>query len=72
MSDFVVMGFFSDFFFFFYAPVGCLYVFFGEMSIHDFCPFFNWIVGLFIYLFIVFLPFLGLLLQYMEVPKLGV
>ena len=30
------------------------------------------IIYLFIYLFIVFLPFLGLLLRHMEVPRLGV
>ena len=25
--------------------VGHLYIFFGEMSIQVFCPFFNWVVG---------------------------
>ena len=25
--------------------VGHLYIFLGEMSIQDFCPFFNWVVG---------------------------
>ena len=28
-------------------PVGHLYIFFGEMSIQVFCPFFNWVVGFF-------------------------
>ena len=27
--------------------VGHLYVFYGEMSIQVFCPFFNWVVGFF-------------------------
>ena len=28
-------------------PVGHLCIFIGEMSIHVFCPFFNWVVGFF-------------------------
>ena len=32
---------------FFHVPVGRLYVFFGEMFIQVFCPFFNWVVGFF-------------------------
>uniref|UniRef100_A0A5G2R4A7 Uncharacterized protein n=1 Tax=Sus scrofa TaxID=9823 RepID=A0A5G2R4A7_PIG len=32
---------------FFYVLLGRLYVFFGEMSIQVFCPFFHWVVGFF-------------------------
>ena len=32
---------------FFHVPVGHLYMFFGEMSIQVFCPFFNWVVWFF-------------------------
>ena len=69
---------------FFHVLVGHLYIFLREISIQVFCPFFNWVVGYFadklyklivyfIYLFIfVFLPFLELLLQHMEVLRLEV
>ena len=30
---------------FFHVFVGHLYIFFGEMSIQGFCPFFHWLVG---------------------------
>ena len=30
---------------FFHVPVGHWYIFFGEMSIRVFCPFFSWVVG---------------------------
>ena len=29
---------------FFHVSVGHLYVFFGEMSVHVFCPFLDWII----------------------------
>jgi len=32
---------------FFHVLVDHLYIFFGEMSIQIFCPFFNWVDGLF-------------------------
>jgi len=32
---------------FFRVLVGHLYIFFGEMSIQVFCPFFNWVVSFF-------------------------
>ena len=32
---------------FFHVIVGHLYIFFREMSIQVFCPFFNWVVGFF-------------------------
>ena len=32
---------------FFHVLVGCLYSFFGEMSVQVFCPFFHWVVGFF-------------------------
>ena len=32
---------------FFHVLVGHLCIFFGEMSIQVFCPFFNWVVGFF-------------------------
>ena len=31
-------------------PIGHLCVFLGEMSIQDFCPFFNWVFGVFLLL----------------------
>ena len=35
----------SDVEHFFNVLVGHLYIFFGDMSIQVFCPFFNWVVG---------------------------
>ena len=32
----------------FHVPVSCLYVFFGKISIQVFCPFFDWVVCLFV------------------------
>ena len=37
----------SDVEHFFHVFLGHLYIFFGEMFIQVFCPFFNWIVGFF-------------------------
>ena len=37
----------SDVEHFFHVLVGHLYIFFGEMSIYVFCPFFHWVVGSF-------------------------
>uniref|UniRef100_A0A8D1Y1C5 Uncharacterized protein n=1 Tax=Sus scrofa TaxID=9823 RepID=A0A8D1Y1C5_PIG len=37
----------SDVDHFFHVPVVHLCIFFGEMSIQVFCPFFNWVVGFF-------------------------
>ena len=34
----------------FHVPVDHLYVFFGEMSVKVFCPFFDWVVCFFVYL----------------------
>ena len=31
-----------------HVPTGCLYVFFGKMSVKVFCPFFNWVVWFFV------------------------
>ena len=33
---------------FFHVPAGHLYVFFWEMSVEVFCPFFNWVVSFFV------------------------
>ena len=35
----------TDVEYFFHVHVGHLYIFFGEMSIQVFCPFFNWVIG---------------------------
>ena len=37
----------SDVEHFFHVLIGHLYIFLGKMSIHVFCPFFNWIVSFF-------------------------
>uniref|UniRef100_A0A8D1ZPK5 Uncharacterized protein n=1 Tax=Sus scrofa TaxID=9823 RepID=A0A8D1ZPK5_PIG len=37
----------SDVEHFFHVLVGCLYIFFGEMSFQVFCPFFHWVVDFF-------------------------
>ena len=49
----------------FHVPVGYLHIFIEELSIQVLCSHF------FFFFFFVFLPYLGLLLQHIEIPRVG-